>query len=485
MINNINIPASKEVFNIFKQLNDVPRPSWHEEKVADYLCNFAEKHGLEYKRDAHHCVVIKKAATIGHEKAVPVVILNHCDMVCVAEKGKKFDPQNDTIKSYEDEGWLKAEGTSLGADNGIGLSMALAVLQDDSIIHGPIEVIATTNEEDGMTGAANLAPDFITGRKVINLDSEDYDTITVGSAGAYLQFSRIPYIKQSAPARYIFYKISITGGLGGHSGVDINKGRANANKIICSLLNEMNCILDIVISEINGGEANNSIAANAEAIIGVSQAKSEAFEKGIQDCFNKLKSQYADTEIALTCIVKKTNAPLEIINKDTSDKLLHSVDEIPYGPLKMSDSLEDTVETSNNTGMIRTNEQEIFISNYSRSFIDMDVIKLGNLIKDILNEAGANTEVIMSAPAWQSDITSPFIKLTEDVFADVLGFKPHKVAMHFALEGGYFVQKYPDIEIVSIGPKIIEPHSITERVSVSTINDIWKVFIELLYRLAN
>lgn len=485
MRNNINFPASKEVFNIFKQLNNVPRPSWHEEKVANFLCHFAEQHNLEYKRDAHNCVVIKKAATIGYEKATPIVILNHCDMVCVAEKGKTFDPQNDAIKSYEDEGWLKAEGTSLGADNGIGLSMALAVLQDDSIIHGPIEVIATTNEEDGMTGAANLAPDFITGRKVINLDSEDYNTITVGSAGAYLQFSKIPYKRESAPARRNYYKISITGGLGGHSGVDINKGRANANKILCSLLNQMNFIFSLVISEINGGEANNSIAANAEAIIGMSYARSKIFEKSIQDFFYTKKMYYEDIEKALTCTVEKINTPLEIINKEASDKLLRSMDKIPYGPLKMSDSLEDTVETSNSTGMIRTNEQDIFISNYSRSFIDSEVVKLGNLIKDIFDEAGAKTEVIMSAPAWQSDISSPFIQLTEDVFVDVLGFKPCKVAMHFALEGGYFVQKYPGIEIVSIGPKIIEPHSVTERVSVSTINDIWKVFIELLYRLAN
>lgn len=484
MEKDIKVPSSNEVFAIFKQLNRVPRPSWHEEKVADFLCEFASRLHLEYKRDKHNCVVIKKPATKGYENSTPIVILNHCDMVCVAEKGKIFDPINDPIVSYEDNGWLKARGTSLEADNGMGLSMALAVLQDDSILHGPIEVIATTNEEDGMTGAANLAPDFITGRKIINLDSEDYDTITVGSAGAYLQFSKIPYVRTTAPKGYNFYKLTIKGGLGGHSGVDINKGRANANKIICGLLNEINHRLGVVLAEINGGEANNSIAANAEAIVGVESTAKDDFLKEIDTCFSALKSPYSQTETSLAYELEPlTNVNL-IIEKTTSDAILGAVDALPYGALKMSESLANTVETSNSCGMIKTDESVVFISNYSRSFSDKEVLELGKSIKSILAKAGAETEEIMSAPAWQSDLSSAFIKEAEATFIDILGFKPRKVAMHFALECGYFVQKYPGIEIVSIGPKIIEPHSVTERVSISTINDIWKVFIHLLYRMA-
>jgi len=481
--NKICVPSSDEVFAIFKQLNQIPRPSWHEEKIADFLCDFASRLHLEYKRDKQNCVVIKKPATQGYEQVEPVVILNHCDMVCVAEEGKTFFPLSDPIESYEDNGWLKAKGTSLGADNGIGLSMALAVLQDESIVHGPIEVIATTNEEDGMTGAANLAPDFIKGRKIINLDSEDYDTITVGSAAAYLQFSTIPLHTSETPVGYAFYRLDIKGGLGGHSGVDINKGRANANKIICSLLNEMKCRFKIVVAEINGGEANNSIAVSSEAIIGVSEKEKGLFEKSVDACFTSLKSAYSQTDRLLIHKLQSVACPSRIFVKEISDALLESVDKLPYGVLKMSESLENTVETSNNTGMIRTNEKDIFISNYSRSFIDHEVIMLGRSIKEILGKAGATTEVIMSAPAWDSDLSSPFIQLAENIFVDILGFKPRKVAMHFALEAGYFVQKYSGVEIVSIGPKIIEPHSVTERVNINTINDIWKVFVNLLYRI--
>ena len=185
-MNDIYVPSSQVVFDIFKRLNQEPRPSHHEERMADFLCDFARNLGLDYDRDSQNCVVIRKPASPGCEAAEPIVILNHMDMVCVAEPGRAFDPLNDAIEAYADGDWMKARGTSLGADNGIGLAMAMAILQDDRIVHPALEVITTTNEEDGMTGAANLAPDFIKGRKVVNLDSEDYDTITTGAAGAYM-----------------------------------------------------------------------------------------------------------------------------------------------------------------------------------------------------------------------------------------------------------------------------------------------------------
>ena len=212
---NIN---TDRVFNIFRELNRIPHPSHHEERIANYLCQFAERLHLEYERDKENCVVIRKPATPEYEAAEPIVLLNHMDMVCVGMN----DPLNDPIEAYEEGGWMKARGTSLGADNGIGLSMALAVLEDDRIVHPALEVITTTNEEDGMSGASQLSKDFLKGRKVINLDSEDYDTITTGAAGACLQFHRIPVERLPAPKAGQWHRIRIAGGLGGHSGVDIN-----------------------------------------------------------------------------------------------------------------------------------------------------------------------------------------------------------------------------------------------------------------------
>ncbi|MEG1999507.1 MAG: M20/M25/M40 family metallo-hydrolase, partial [Bacteroidales bacterium] len=265
----VNYPDPEDVYSLFKQINRVPRPSWHEEKIVIFLQQFAAAHSLECVATDSSCVVIKKRATQGYENAPIIVLLNHIDMVCVAEEGKKFDPLNDPIESYTDNGWIKANGTSLGADNGIGMAMALAILQSRNIIHGPLECIFTANEEDGMTGAATLSPDFLSGRLIINLDSEDYDTITIGSAAAYLQFTTLHVTREKGEPDYCYLKLNIKGGNGGHSGVDINKGRANANKLIGEFIYQQSKKHDVKLLAFNGGEANNSIPVNAEVTVGI------------------------------------------------------------------------------------------------------------------------------------------------------------------------------------------------------------------------
>ena len=271
------------VFSIFRELNRIPRPSHHEERIADYLCQFAERLHLEYERDKENCVVIRKPATPGHEAAEPIVLLNHMDMVCVGMD----DPLNDPVEAYEENGWMKARGTSLGADNGIGLSMALAVLEDDRIVHPALEVITTTNEEDGMSGASQLSKEFLKGRKVINLDSEDYDTITTGAAGACLQFHRIPVERLPAPKAGHWHRIRIAGGLGGHSGVDINKGRCSAveqTKIILKVIGKEE---DIEVADIQIGEANASIASSGEMVIWTENNGASEFVKELLDNINQ------------------------------------------------------------------------------------------------------------------------------------------------------------------------------------------------------
>ncbi len=477
-----NYPSTEAVFNIFKQLNQIPRPSHHEEQVADFLCQFAREHGLEYQRDAQNCVVIRKPATPGHEAAEPVVVLNHMDMVCVGMK----NPLTDPIQPYEDNGWLKARGTSLGADNGIGLSMALAVLASEQIVHGPMEVITTTNEEDGMSGAANLAADFIRGRKVINLDSEDYDTITTGAAGAYLQLHRIPTEHQPSPGgKRRWYRISISGGLGGHSGVDINKGRASATVLTWAILAAIYNDYDFDISSIRVGEANASIASSAEIIVCVPSGEAAEFVKSQEQSLNEwIRQEYGQNDPNIGCHIEKCERQETILSRKSWESLLTVLEQVPQGVVKMSETMEGTVETSNNVGRIVSEADHILVSTHTRSFIDRDMIALGRDIAKAFAKAGATSEVVMSAPAWQENQESEFLRLTSDTFNDVLGWRPRKVAMHFVLEAGYFVEKYPGIEIASIGPRIVEPHSTSERVELSTIGDIWRVFIELLKRMA-
>ena len=471
-------PTTERVFSIFRELNQIPRPSHHEERVANYLCQFAERLHLEYERDKENCVVIRKAASPGHEGAEPVVLLNHMDMVCVGMN----DPLNDPIDAYEENGWMKARGTSLGADNGIGLSMALAVLEDDSIVHPALEVITTTNEEDGMSGASQLSKDFLKGRKVINLDSEDYDTITTGAAGACLQFHRIPINREtSGEGRWL--RIRIEGGLGGHSGVDINKGR-------CSAAIPMRCIVKALchrcdISGIEIGEANASIASKGEVVICVTSDEVFELVKEQVEGINQWMREEYPQDPSITCSVEECEVQETVIPTKAIEALVNCLEQVPQGVVKMSEAMPGTVETSNNIGRIVTEEKHIFVSTHTRSFIDNDMAVLSETIaKTFTAVGGATSEVVMSAPAWQEVQQSPFLQLVSNTFQDVLGWQPRMVAMHFVLEAGFFVQHYPGIQIASIGPRIVEPHSTSERVELRTIYDIWEVLLELLRRLS-
>ena len=478
--------SSERVFSIFHELNQIPRPSHHEERIADYLCRFAERLHLEYERDAQNCVVIRKPATPGHEGAEPVVLLNHMDMVCVGMS----NPLTAPIETYTENGWMKARGTSLGADNGIGLSMALAVLESNDIVHGPIEVMTTTNEEDGMSGASNLSPDFLRGRKVINLDSEDYDTITTGSAGACLQFHRIPMTRQTAPSgKRRWLRITFEGGLGGHSGVDINKGRCSAVipawAILAAIYNEY----DFDVASIRIGEANASIASSAEIIICIPSGEASEFAKAQQEQMNQwLRDEYGEQDPNICCTIEKCDRQDTIISHEAFESLMHCLEQIPQGVVKMSETMKGTVETSNNVGRVITEQDHILVSTHTRSFIDVDMEQLSGEIAEVFKQYGAASETIMSSPAWQEGGGEPqqseFLRLTSDTFNDVLGWRPRMVAMHFVLEAGFFVQKYPGIEIACIGPRIVEPHSTSERLELKTVDDIWRVLIELLNRLS-
>lgn len=474
--------STERVFSIFSELNRIPRPSHHEELVADYLCQFAERLHLEYERDAHNCVVIRKPASKGHEHAEPIVLLNHMDMVCVGMQ----NPLSDPILTYTENGWMKARGTSLGADNGIGLSMALAVLESNDITHGPLEVITTTNEEDGMSGAANLSKDFLKGRKVINLDSEDYDTITTGAAGACLQLHYIPVTRQESPGgKRRWYRIRFEGGLGGHSGVDINKGRCSAVIPVWAILATIYNDYDFLVSSIHVGEANASIASSAEVIITIPSGEAAEFVKEQEALMNQwLHDEYGEQDPHIHCTIEKCERQETVINPEAFEALLTCLEQIPQGVVKMSEVMEDTVETSNNVGRIISAEDHILVSTHTRSFVDNDMKALSNDIANVFKANKATSERVMTAPAWQENQHSDFLRLTSDTFNDVLGWRPRMVAMHFVLEAGFFVQHYPGIEIASIGPRIVEPHSTNERVELKTIDDIWQVLLELLQRLA-
>ena len=493
-----------KVYELFDKLNSIPRASHHEERAADFLCQYAESLGLDYDRDEENCVVIRKPATPGYENAEPVVLLNHMDMVAVGDGSRSFDPLNDGIEAYVEDGWMKARGTSLGADNGIGLSMALAVLADTTtesgqpLVHGPIEVLTTTNEEDGMTGAAAMRTDFIRGRKVINLDSEDYDTITVGAAGAFLQVATFPIERRRTPEGLRFYRLCVSGGQGGHSGVDINKNRMNAIKQVCQFIytykyiphnedtREPDChepqMEELYLSELNGGSANASIPSECWAVVGVPEREAEEFMAQFEYRKARTERLCSMFEPNMKISIEEVEAPETIIVDDHYISLL--IQNLPYGPLRMHDEMPGTVMTSNNIGVVRTTDSTISVSCHTRSFSDEEMEHVATAISYHLMAYGAEVEVVMNTPAWQENQHSDYLKMVDQTFVDVLGFSPKKVAMHFVLEAGYYVQKFPGIEIACIGPRIIEPHSTKERVELSTVDNICKVLAELLKRMA-
>lgn len=467
----------ERVYSIFRELNTIPRASHHEEKVAEWLCGFAERLGLEYERDAENCVVIRKPATAGCESAETVVLLNHMDMVAVGDGSRPFDPLKDGVEAYVEDGWMKARGTSLGADNGIGLSMALAVLASDDIVHGPLEVLTTTNEEDGMSGAAGMSCDFVKGRKVINLDSEDYDTITVGAAGAYLQTALLPTAPKKAPADAVFYEVGISGGAGGHSGVDIGKGRINASQALARLLCAADS--DLLVASVDGGSANASIPSACTAIVAVRAAGAEGFKARLASGFGEARDAFSDGA-GLRLAVAEVPARDVIADR----RLLELISGLPCGVIRMHETLPGTVMTSNNIGMVRTLPGGVSISCHTRSFSDAEMVSTAEAISDRFRASGADVQVIMNTPGWQEDPDSEYMALTDRVFRDVLGFSPRKVAMHFVLEAGYYVQKFPGIQIACIGPRIVEPHSTNERVDLRTVDDICDVLVEILKRLS-
>jgi dipeptidase D len=438
-------------------------------------------------------VVIESPATPGYEDREPIVMLNHMDMVCVAEEGYAV-PGPVTPIEYDEDGehWMRADHTSLGADNGIGLSIALSILSDDTLPHPKLEVLTTTCEETDMSGAANMAPDFFKGKRILNIDSEAYDEITVASAGAHIQVAHLPYKRIAMPEGYVALSVAVAGGKGGHSGVDIGKGRANAIKILCNLLlvaiRQANIKLYII--NIKGGQAYSAIPGEAQAKVCIPKQDIDAFNTLIGQCNAAIEKQYSETDPDVAIASEPAVWHSSVINEEGTHLILASVNGIPVGPIKLRE--DGNVETSNNIGIIDTEvsgfkfqvsgNSQCLISSHTRSFSLQALDELADNISKIFTLTGATVDTIMHVSPWEEDLHHPWLSSVEDVFQDVLGFKPTPVSMHFALEAGYLVEKFPGIHIASIGPRIMYPHSPNEKVSLTTADNIMKVVREIVVR---
>ena len=473
------------VFSIFDEINQVPRPSKKEEKIRQYLLDFAAKHNIEVKTDAIGNVAMFKPATPGKENAPKVVLQSHMDMVCESNN-KDFDFETTPIKTIVDGDWLRADGTTLGADNGIGMAASLAVMVDKDLVHGPVEALFTVDEETGLTGANNLGEGMIDGSILLNLDSEDDAEIFVGCAGGVDTTCTFTYKRSFAPTDFHYFKFDISGGLGGHSGGDIHLGRANANKLLARFLYNLSLEHEISLCEIHGGNLRNAIPRAAHALFGVHTENKEkvrvAFNKYVAD----IETEYAGLETGLKLELESVERPEYAVDHVTTKNLIEALYSAPHGVISMSRDLEGLVETSTNLAAVKMlGENQILITTSQRSSVESRKWDIARQVEALFTLAGAEVTHGDGYPGWAPNMNSTIMHLASDAYEELYGVKPAIKAIHAGLECGLFLEKYPHLDMVSFGPTLRDVHSPSERMYIPAVERFWGQLTRTLEKVAN
>lgn len=472
------------VFSIFDEITKVPRPSKKEEKIRQYLLDFAAKHGIEAKTDEVGNVALYKPATPGHENAPTVIMQGHMDMVCESND-KSFDFENSPIKTIVDGDWVRADGTTLGADNGIGVAASLAALIDPELVHGPLEVLVTVDEETGMTGAFNLGKDLVKGKILLNLDSEDDAEVFVGCAGGVDTQAVFTYHRSFAPTDFQFFKIDVSKGLGGHSGGDIHLGRANANKLLARFLWDLSKDHEVVVSEFDGGNLRNAIPRAAHAIVGVHTSKKESVRIALNNYAAVIANEYAGIEPTLTIDMESVEAPAYCIDQETSLNLIRALYCAPHGVISMSRDLEGLVETSTNLASVKMRgDNQIVIATSQRSSVESRKWDIANQVEAVFTLAGAEVTHGDGYPGWQPNMDSPIMKIACDAYEELYGIRPAIKAIHAGLECGLFKSVNPELDMVSFGPTLQGVHSPSERMNIPAVERFWQQLRRILEKVA-
>lgn len=474
----------EKVFEYFELLNSVPRGSGNTKQVSDLCVNFAKERGLEYYQDEFNNVIIIKEASAGYEGAEPVIIQGHLDMVCAKDPENPVDMSVTPVKMAVDGDWIFAIGTSLGADDGVAVAIAMALLDDPELQHPRIEAVFTTDEETGMDGAAGLDMSPLKGRRLLNLDSDEEGTITAGCAGgARVDFSKY-YENEPLEGKYTFYRAEVSGLLGGHSGAEIDKGRGNSNKIMAAFLRTALETAGMRLISIDGGTFDNVIANKTTAIAAVKWGKENLFENTAIYCGRALKEDFIKTDRDV-CL--KVSRILDAkygaaMNPADAEKLLTAMDDIPQGVQKMSADLPGLVQTSLNFGTVRTEEDRVKFSFSVRSSVGKEKNDLINLLREIGEDNDCEVSLRSPYPEWEFKKVSAFRDMVRDVCAEVLGKEIVVTATHGGLECGLFSGKLEGLDCVSIGPNMYDIHSPRERVSISSVAKLYEIVKEILAR---
>ena len=469
------------VWEQFDAITRGPRPSKKEGKIIEFLVNFAQAHGIEYQKDAIGNVVMRKPAAPGFEEHPTVVLQAHMDMVCEKNSDVEFDFEHDPIRTRIDGDWVKAEGTTLGADCGIGMAAALAVLIDPEAVHGPLEALFTVDEETGLTGAFELGDNMLTGKYLINLDSEDEGEIFIGCAGGIDTIATFRYTMEPAPRDYTFFRVDVSDLLGGHSGDDIDKGRVNSNKTVARLMWEGMQSCDLRLSYFSGGNLRNAIPREAYAIFGVPLHEVDNFMERYRLFEADLEAEFRFREPNFKMTLNEMPQVDEVLDPQTQYRLIYSLVGVPNGVISMSFAVPGLVETSTNLASVKFEEgNRIVVTSSQRSSVESAKTYVMQMVESVFALAGADVAHSDGYPGWNPDPRSKLLDVTVESYRRLFGTEPKVRAIHAGLECGLFLEKYPNLEMVSFGPTLRGVHSPDERLEIATVDKFWKLLLEVL-----
>ncbi len=468
------------LWNKFADLNAVPRPSKKEERVIEFIKNFGNNLGLETFEDEIRNVIIRKPATSGMENRKAVVLQGHLDMVHQKNSDTVFDFDTQGIDMYVDGDWVRAKGTTLGADNGLGVAMIMAVLESTTMKHPAIEALFTIDEETGMTGALNLKGGILNGEILLNMDTEEDDEIDIGCAGGIDVTATRKYNEEETPEGSVGYTITVKGLNGGHSGMDIHKGLGNANKIMNRLLFDGFENFGLQIAEINGGSLRNAIPRESVAKIIVAQMYDEAYVFDMQEIINDIKTEFKTTEPNLVIEITKSELPDKVMDLGVQEGIIRSIYAAHNGVYRMSADMDDLVETSNNVARVIIKDGEITVGCLTRSSVETSKFDLANSLRSVFELCGCEVTLAGSYPGWTPNVNSEILDVLVSIYEKQNKEKPKVVACHAGLECGILGTNYPDMDMISFGPTIHGAHSPDERASIKSAQKFWKFVLEIL-----
>jgi len=477
----LNTLKPSGIWKYFREITLVPRPSKKEEQIIKYLVEFAEGNKLRYNVDKVGNVVIYKPATPGYENRQTIVLQSHVDMVCEKNSDKVFDFDHDPIEVKIEHGWVKANGTTLGADDGIGMACQLAILADDTVKHGPIECLFTIDEETGLTGAFELETNLLEGRILLNLDSEDEGELFIGCAGGKDTVAKLPYATEAVQPGFNALEISISGLKGGHSGDDIHRGLGNANKILNRLLWEADRKHGIRLASFEGGNLRNAIAREARAVFYVETQKQNELVQTLKNLSAEIRNEFHIADAGLKIeIVAADQAPAMVLDASSQFKLLSSLYACPHGVIAYSQTIPGFVDTSTNLASVRMKDDHFLIATSQRSSAESAKQDIANMVRAVFELAGAEVTQGNGYPGWTPNPDSKIREITESAYNQLFGLAPKVKAIHAGLECGIIGDKYPGMDMISYGPTIKGAHSPDERIEIASVQKFWDLTLEVL-----